>query len=470
MLVVISDLHMEEEASLTIPSSGGDPPISFSRNLSPKAYQKVFADLAAEAQRNKANELHLVLAGDIFELHRSGLWFKENPDDVLPLVNNSEVKSGGALERKILQILDAIAANKENKDSLAIIRKLHQGVLIKSKQEQDFPVPVTLDYLPGNHDRLANATPVIRRKTRELLGMPASDELFPNYLFRAPEKTFIRHGHEYDRYNFSHDFDKNERIPNQIPAEYYAQPAFGDFVTVQIAARLPMLMREKYGDAKIISRPLLRAIYLRLIEFDDLRPQSALLNYLLHMPGQIGSKKQIWSIVSDLVRELLEESHHNTFLNEWLDVMDKRWQLDPIDAIQAALDLKAWRWAKLLPLEAIEFISKGILTSKIIISHPENYAAREEAIQNQEALFLVAGHTHKPAIELLAHDDAGERYYIDTGTWRNRVPANGDFTAFGNLKTLTYVAIYPPSEDLGDKKPDHKVVSVDAWTGFTQRW
>ena len=64
----------------------------------------------------------------------------------------------------------------------------------------------------------------------------------------------------------------------------------------------------------------------------------------------------------------------------------------------------------------------------------------------------------------------GERYYIDTGTWRNRVLATEDYQAFGRLKALTYVVLYGEDEDTGKMTESRKFASLDFWSGLTQRW
>ena len=67
MLVVISDLHFEEESSDVIPGIGNHPPVAFSRNLPGRAYRSFIAHLATEAARNGAKKLDLAFAGDIFD-------------------------------------------------------------------------------------------------------------------------------------------------------------------------------------------------------------------------------------------------------------------------------------------------------------------------------------------------------------------------------------------------------------------
>jgi UDP-2,3-diacylglucosamine pyrophosphatase LpxH len=468
MLVVVSDLHMEEEASNFVLADPDLPPIRFSRNLSPKAYWKVFADLALEARRNQARAMHLVLAGDIFDLHRTSLWFRDNPTHIRPYVDATEV--GGALEAKVLAILDGIAAEPRVADALHLLQLLAGGEYWDEQGElQPFPVPVTIHYIAGNHDRLANSRPAIRRKVRQLLGLPATPEPFARSLYFADEQALVRHGHEYDPYNFAVDLREVTAIDIALPVEYYNAAPIGDFVTVDVASALPVLIRAKYGDPVVQSDPILRAIYERSIAFDDLRPQRAMLQYLLHMPQKRIDPEKVWGRISDIVADLLEDLHDDPFLNGWLGRLDDPARFDLIDVVQAMLELKTWRWGR-LSLTHAEKLSRELVGEQGGPDGAELFAARETAVLGEKARFVIAGHTHRPRMALLKHDEDGERYYIDTGTWRNRITANATFTAFGSLKALTYAVVYGREEDLGSYEPGAKVASVDMWTGLTQRW
>src|SRR5215218_8450360 len=96
MLVVISDLHFEEEESDFLAGGEGERPYFsrtlFRRNTPVEAYRRLIAWLAAEAHRSRAKHMDLVLAGDVFDLHRTTLWFKDNPDDVRPYVKSTDVE------------------------------------------------------------------------------------------------------------------------------------------------------------------------------------------------------------------------------------------------------------------------------------------------------------------------------------------------------------------------------------------
>jgi UDP-2,3-diacylglucosamine pyrophosphatase LpxH len=466
MLAVISDLHFREEASDHVGGNDQYPPIVCWRNLPVLPYRRFIAMLAAEAVRNGARRLDLALAGDIFDIHRTALWFG-GEEQIRPYVKAADVDD--FLEARVIQILDAIECEGDVKETLETFRLLANG-RYWDDGERDFPVPVQLHYVPGNHDRLANATPAIRRRVRALLGLPASGAPFPRVLALARERAVVRHGHEYDLYNFAVDLRQVVEIPLYLPEEHHDAPTFGDFVTVDIASRLPFLFRQYHGDEALLSTPLLRTVYIRLLEFDDLRPQSAMLRFLLHMPEEGLTPQQVWRVIEPVLRRLLEAIHEDAFLHEWLRRLSSRAVIDAFDVIRLLLRWRVWRQTRSIPLWLVERFSQAALRRTAQAPSTEQLAARENAILSGDYLFLVAGHTHAPRVNLLTADPLGERYYVDTGTWRNQIPAAPDFTSFGRLKALTYAILYGPEEDLGRPPQVGKVASLDYWSGVTRRW
>ena len=471
MLVVLSDLHFEEEASNHIKGDGSAPPIEFKRNLPATPYRLLVQQLAAEAVRNEARKLEFVLAGDIFDLHRSGLWFTGNEHDIRPYVSNEKITP--QLESFILKLLQGIVQEDHVKDVLPVLRLLANGRYVDASQkERPFPVPVELHYIPGNHDRLANASPEIRHAVRQALGLPDHGAAFPNALAFDEERALVRHGHEYDYSNFSVDLGQEGPYPIHFPVAYYQNPAFGDLATVDIASQMPTLFRKHHGDSSILADQTLRALYLRLLEFDDLRPLTAIFNYFLYADGQTIDKRVAWNAIVPVVIELLEKLHDDAYLLQWLDKFDQPWRLDLIDAVQAVLASKPWRWAsKYIPLELAEKVSNIALKSTASRPRTEEYAARESSILSGQYRYVIAGHTHTPRVSLIANDQHGERYYVDTGTWRNRVLATYDYLQFGRLKALNYMIAYGPNEDRGALPSDRlKIASFDYWSGVTQGW
>lgn len=471
MLVVLSDLHFEEEATNHILGAGTLSPLKFQRNLPATPFRLLISQLAKEAQRNAAQRLDFVLAGDIFDLHRTSLWFAENTADVRPYVSTTAVDQD--LQALILRIIQGIAEEKHVAEVLQVFKLLTTGKYIDSDHtERDFPVAVELHYIPGNHDRLANATPAVRQAVRQALGLHEHGALFPNIMSFDQEKTLIRHGHEYDYTNFSVDHRDTKVFPIHLPAEQYQNPSLGDFATVDIASRLPFMFRLYHGDEEILANQTLRTLYLRLLEFDDLRPITAIFNYFVYAEGHLIDREDAWAAIEPVIIMMLEALHDDPYLLAWLDRLDKRWCLDMIDAIQAVLAARPWRWTNgHIPLDLAEAIATKALASTGERPGVEVYAARESTIRNGQHRFLVAGHTHRPQVSLIANDNQGDRYYVDTGTWRNRVPATPDFRQFGQLKNLNYVIIYGPNEDRGALSSDRiKIASFDYWSGTTQGW
>lgn len=471
MLVVLSDLHFEEEAANQITGDGTLPPLEFWRNLPAEPYRLLIANLAQEARRNNARRLDFVLAGDIFDLHRSGLWFRDNPDDVRPYTSSTAVTP--ALEKFLLNLIARISSEVHVVEVLAVLRLLAAGRYVdESGQERPFPVPVNLHYVPGNHDRLANATPAIRQAIRRALGLGSHGAAFPQVLYMEAEQALIRHGHEYDYVNFSFDHRETETFPVHLPLAQYQDPAFGDFATVDLASRLPTLFRDHHGDRAILADQTLRTLYLRLLEFDDLRPLTAVFNYFVYADGQIIDSTVAWRAIEPVIVSLLEDLADNRTLLDWLEKLDQRGRLDVVDAVQALLGARPWRWVPpRLPFALAEKIATRALAGTASRPGAERFAARESSVLAGQSRYVIAGHTHRPQVALIANDRHGERYYVDTGTWRNRVPATPDFKQFGRLKALNYMVAYGPDEDRGALPPQSmKIASFDYWSGLTQGW
>ena len=468
MLVVISDLHFEEEKSNYIEGDGTQPPIHFSRNFSAKAFRKFATQLAYEAKRNHAKHLDLVLAGDIFDIHRSGLWFTENPKNVRPYVSTTQVSDD--LEAMILRIIDGVAHENNVRDVLEVFRLMANGRYIdESGNETDFPVPVTLHHIAGNHDRMVNATAATRRRVRKYLGLPDSPTPFERVLTFDNEQVLIRHGHEYDRYNFSTDVRDDETIPTHLPDKVYQDAPFGDFVTVDIASRLPHAFRQEHGDDKILRNETLRQLYGRLLEFDDLRPQRAMFNYFLHASNSDSISPEVtWRAIEPVILNILNDLHDHSFLHYWLDEYDRKGVPDVFDAVQAILELRAWRFTG-VSLKWGKTISDRAM-SGVEASGAEIFAAKEEGVRNGRFRFVVGGHTHHPKVALVRNAGAGEQLYLDTGTWRNQVLSTPDYTGFSRVKAMTYIVLYGQDEDYGGLMPQAKIASFDYWSGTTQRW
>ncbi|HEU0078408.1 MAG TPA: hypothetical protein VFQ76_12200, partial [Longimicrobiaceae bacterium] len=476
MLVVLSDLHFLAEQHEIIP---GNPPIGRRRNLPSAVFVQFVRRLAEEAVNNGKGrkkldkdgkpqpgpeQLDLVLSGDIFEVTRSMIWCDYKCP---PMPYEDPPTPGSELERRVLEVLNAIASidivDKEaarreklgddaiGEDaiddpsgaaaSLRVFRRLAAGkYLIKNGSVVDFPADkVVVHYLTGNHDRACNATPEIRRWVRRTLGLGEGGEPFPNQIPFKEAAALVRHGHEYDPRAFGADYTNVARLPEPIPAEAYRENGLGDFVTVEIASRLPWEFRQIHGVEKIREVPLLRNVYERLLEFDDVRPQSHLLDFLLTDPDIVGKEREAWDLIEPLLRRVLTRLASDPWMHRWL-VRRRMW------VALLLLRLRLWRITRRIPSSLV----RRLLSAGKEPPPPVAFAAKEPALHRKRddpqgyARYVIAGHTHNPAVELAVPDGDGGRYYVDTGTWRNRIPVAPNTVGFGRLKALTYVIVYGP--------------------------
>ena len=143
MLVVVSDLHFQDTINDVIRDDNSNILVSIDRNVSPEAFRQTFEEILSLAGSNKAQELIIVLAGDIFDLNRSQIWFQRKNDSIRPY-GEDESSKWGPIAEKILN--DIITSNQKTFD---IIKKQMEITLKNNKK-------ISFNYIPGNHDRIIN--------------------------------------------------------------------------------------------------------------------------------------------------------------------------------------------------------------------------------------------------------------------------------------------------------------------------
>ncbi|NSW52041.1 MAG: metallophosphoesterase [Anaerolineae bacterium] len=433
MIVVLSDIHFTEAQSTRLGSR------RFNRNIEPQIFRSYFAELNDFAVNNGIPSIDLVLAGDILEINRSALWLEGNQR---PYVANQQVEPGSPVENAILRILDAIAVEKRVKTTLSMFHNL----------SKIFSVPVTVHYILGNHDRLVNATPATRARARELLGLGNSPEIFPHHVLLNDSNglpfCLVRHGHEYNSDNFSIKTEHLPEIPIEFPESVYGAPSLGDIMSVEFGAGLPYFFSRYYGEEAIQKDKKLFALYKRLIEFDDVRPASALLSFLFSTPGV--KKRKTWALVKPCFMKIIDSLKHNTAFKEHIRQSSV---LSPLKKVFLMGALKLGVVKVAANYGVVKQIMK-LVSRKIKLTSQAAWAQKESVIQSEDSSVrcVVSGHTHTPEVALIATHQGEERYYLNTGTWRNYIPATPDFRHFGHLQAITKVIIFRPSENPQQRK------------------
>lgn len=427
MFVVLSDLHFSEAQSTQL------GPNRFNRNLPPEAYESYFYEINQFARANNVDRMDLILAGDILEISRSVIWLDESHR---PYINNYDVTPGSDVEATILKIMAAIEREDKVSETLALFRNI----------QEYFDMKVVLHLILGNHDRLVNATPNTRKYFRHMFGLGDSDKMIDHYLIVKDYKEnpfcLVRHGHEYDPANFSLNAEKMDVLPTHFEEKYYQQSCLGDITTSEFGTALPWLFLKEYGEDAILENKTLTAIYRRLIEFDDVRPTTAWLSYLFSTPGV--KKKKTWEKIKPIFTKIINTLSDHEQFNQTLKQSELVSRFGRLFLMGL---LKSGFFRNGIPYWIIKRIMK-IVARSIKVKSMAKWAKKESLIldKNSGCKLVISGHTHFSEVSLLSAKNQNERYYINTGTWRNVIPATKNFKGFGRMKALTKVMVFLPRE------------------------
>lgn len=427
----MSDLHFAESSSLAI----GE--YQFNHNLPPEVYRAFFSEIHEFIRYDNIKEIDLVLAGDIFEITRSALWLK---DSLRPYAHNDQVSEGSELEGRINEIMDAIAADRRVAATLEIFRNL----TVQLRR------PVRIHFIPGNHDRLLNASRRVRNRTRGFLGMAPSDLPFENQYLHQPNgetRILIRHGHEYDPANFGGDVRTWNEIPTLIDKSFYDRPSFGDIVTAEIAAKMPILFKEYYSEEGILEDKDLSVMFQRLIDFDNVRPSNALINFLFSTPGL--SMKEVWRLMEPVFVKMLDDLAFSPQIGRQMIAFGGMTNLSAA-TLKALFKTRLWRWG--LPFWMIKTVLAPV-SRRSKIGDQSELISKEECLRkpNSPVRCIVSGHTHNPLVQLMKVEKGIETYYINSGTFRNVITSTPDLRDFGRLRSKARVLVF----DNGERNPEY---------------
>lgn len=474
MLVVISDIHF-------VDGTAGE------HNLPCSAFESVFlADIAALAKEKQAQEVKILLLGDIIDLLRSAKWFdvsmEDRPWGIKGLQDIAKPRKAGVTEKQCLKILGKVSANNlenakapdslakntilaKNWDTFKFIRELKEK--LASYLDKDFPVKVI--YVPGNHDRLCNLYPSVRDELRKQLGLTVDQSTVygdPNgeWWYKQDYRdedhgVYARHGHQFDIWNFGGGNDLTRTGHLQVP--------IGDVFTTEFAVKIPWELdraRKKYPEVT----PEMVAT---TKDIDNVRPLSAVMEwiyYRIKKEDHDGVRKAFKEVFDKIIKELID----NSFVQQWRS---------PHTHIDEALRAASSRWLSWLPKGLVDLIDAEDLLPLVMgktgaPDDPEKdvytRSAYNEAVwkESKSFQFILYGHTHNPLQHPLDAESGHEVFYINSGTWRNRIYKTVCFDKapdFVSIKQMTYSIFYRKDEDI--KRKQAGTLSFDVWTGVKKK-
>lgn len=395
MLVIISDLHLTDGSTCETINAGAFR--QFVHTLSTQAESACWRRKPGRCDGvfEPLERIDVILLGDILDVIRSAHWLRTplRPwDNTDRLVNDVTTITRGILSR--------------NHAALACFRNLNgQLPVVASHTLETFNIPVHFHYLVGNHDWFYHLRgpgwDALRGEICNAMAL-ANDpsEVFPHTLQEntriaslcEQHRVFLQHGDIYDEVNFQASKGRDAS-------------SLGDAIVIEILNGFPERIRHELDLSS--DHPL----YLAFKESDNIRPILSLPNYFTMATAQFATPAQ-----QKKIQQLWTEASNPLLDLPFVRSLDKPWQIDTVDALQAMFALQ-----RNLPMALQGQLAK--LIEKYI--KPTTYrkeAAEEAAIREGRADFAVYGHSHHAEmVPLAVREIEGERhgqYYINTGTWR----------------------------------------------------
>jgi len=406
MLVFISDLHFVDE-------SAGE------QNIPAKAFERTFSDLCRHTEGMK--EVKLILLGDIFDLNRTTHWL-EQPEEERPwgVPFNSE-----KVEAHCKIILERII--EKNQDALRAIRSFRNQV----------HGSVEIIYIPGNHDRLCNLYDSLRQRIRAVLGLTGTVPFEHRFEEKNNYRVIAFHGHEFDSLNFEGGLHRTEMDYRETP--------LGDLFTSELITRLPWTIQRILKNRSVPLTPDEERLRRNLEEIDNIRPGSAVLEWLYF---QVQDSPALKKMVKQTVQQVVDDFVKLKYLDEyyqkrvkWYWPRNRIWLFFIIQKLFHFFNVKA-----------IQYMMKQDKSEERLA-----VGATEVLLQNEKYLYCVMGHTHTARqTPVCFGTDKMERYYLNSGTWRKHYEKASQ-CGFMSLKNLNYVLVYRDDE--------RGTQSFETWSG-----
>ena len=441
MLVVFSDIHLWD-GTIGLPVK----PQTFSLFASRLRELAFHASWRGDGQYRPVENVDILLLGDILDPLQSMRWHDETNGFVRPW---SDVHNPLFAE-KLGEITHAIL--EHNSQAIEIFKRLARGDAIHlppadGRGKPDlytqrlFAPQVRIHYMVGNHDWYYHvpgpAFDKIRQEIIEAFGLSNSTGPFPH----DPEEAGLlngvlidyelvaRHGDIFDHFTYNHEFGRDAA-------------ALSDIYSSEVIFRFPFeIERQLAGE---VPPALLTAVK----QITSVRP-------LLVAP--------IW--LNNQMREMTASLRlENRLKSIWNDVIDEFLKLDAVRDRTRGLgggELHALRLLLMLSQrtslqtirDVVGWLQKNGWGSELSIAR---FAHREKDIMENQANYVVYGHTHNHEVVSLDNENpvasAARRVYVNTGTWGafHEVAApNYKRTGTGSLNMVTCVAYYKDNERNG---------------------
>jgi UDP-2,3-diacylglucosamine pyrophosphatase LpxH len=453
MLVFISDLHYRDNETFTV---------------SPKATEEFLKqNLIPMIEDAGAKEVTVVFLGDLIDISRSQYWVdgrsKANGNYwYRPWSNWKEAlaKIPGAtqgedphfnpqeFEKHILNILGAIRNVNQGNYRLWRDFKGKKEHLWKGFSGSVSDIRIKFEFVPGNHDRLAQYSEAIRAALTDDLDLDHNPaDRFPWVKEDEPCSVVAFHGQAVTRADFGCD-----EVPADLASSpWYDVPGLGDAATVHFGIGV---VQEFASQASTDEE---KALANSLGEMDLVRPQSSVLRWLAR-----------WGLQNDRLKPKVDSIVVKA-LNDMLNEDFVRWRAEIGCLKRLVLKFLSFRTVE----DVMHFVEKQETGPKTVEEYVQSMVKAITQPRMTKWLNshkniprnIVSGHTHVPVVipikgKLGARPEE-ETVYFNTGTWLPVIEAGAD-SGFTRRNKIVHVTFYKDGEDV---KAGGKRTYWEFWEG-----
>ncbi len=439
MLVIFSDLHITDGRT--------------ARNAHRSAFRRLGEEIRASAKARNARDLDVVLLGDIFDVVRTDYWHRNavpperRPWGGLEMDPETGINRDPAVEDQFEEILSEVLVQDASRALIAMLGELEAATGFKPR----------LTYVPGNHDRMLNNFPGLRRLIRDALAPLSVD--FANVYESADYGVRARHGHEWDAN--CHGWQFYRKVLNRTSGigrfdeRAYRVMAIGEVVTAELMAGLIYHMHQALDPER--DRPFLES----LVDLHNLRPMAEVFHWLAWQEQSRYTRVSERAVVTALDNVLdsgfarLWDRTRRDFIVSG-DLTDYLWKVRDEVRFGGLATLGA-SMRLLESLGGLRHMFVGERTPLV-----DGAAEESEALPEDSPIqYIVYGHSHRARQECFsARQDGRVRMYLNTGTFLPLIERARD-RSFYRTHRMTFVTFFRGDEDGDGRAGDGP--TMDVW-------